>query len=461
MRIEVYSDEDKFNLDTISFGQRVVLKEEIKTDRPNLKEHTYLTDYELWFPKGNRYLYIKSIEDGGVTYCLFSEGAAYDNSTLVLSKERCEELLEVKDYIYAYKRASNLLYLFKSTFLKIDMVRYEANKSRILGIFDPLAKSIYGEDNYTFSEHGGTISFFLKFPKIIVSNRDKAAKLIRDLCIKFKFNCLTDSPIMVESIQGARATYTKSDWESYYRHSHLEVTRSPNYTNFCLGESALVQLSTRLRSNFDEAIFEAFLSQLPEHMAYESIEGTPYIKLLDCLNHKKASGSDIEMQANLIAKDLLSNPESKFDSKKIIKDIKLLEDCSYLIDFHTLNEVKGYLMEVISSNITITRPYSTLLGDYVEVMKGYEKASTSSDKIEWGNSFIPVTRVPTEDIDIQIEAMSIGVISGNIDASSVLQKVYFYLLTEIRDRFNKIKNKYKNEYNNHFQSNIKYGSLSR
>lgn len=461
MRIILDSGETKkFNLDEISFGQRVTVKTTFATERKKLKEHIYREDYDTAFYSGNQYQYIKSIEDDGITYCIFTEKGAYNPSTLVLNKHSCEEFLIVDEYIYPYKNNANLIDLYKNTFIKLDKDKYENCKARILSVFIPLAQSIYGKGNYTFSEKHGVITFYLKFPKIIVSNKDKAAKLIRDLCIRFKVSCIGEEPLIIESLQGTRATYTKVDWETYYRHSHLEANITSKYTNFCLGESAIVQLTTRLRSKFDESIFEAFLSQLPEHMSYESIEGTPYTYLSNCQNYKKESGDDIYNQAQAIAKDLLSNPESDFDSRKLIKEIKLNEDCNYSISFHNFTEVRNYLSEIVSSNITIKKPYSSLLGSYVEIRPGYEKGSKMSDKIEWGDDFIPITKIPTEEIDIKVEAMSLGINYDKIDASIALPQIYSCLLSEIENKFNSIKNRKRDEYNKNFSTNIQYGSIT-
>jgi len=455
MKIELTKEDTNFNPETASFGELYRFSESTKNRFLEFREHIPPSIVNKNIPEGNRYCYLGIIIDSGITYYIFSEASGY--APLAIIEE---------DFSNIY--SLNIILLLPLTTIKkllslnkIDLSKVEANKKRVLDSFTSLAKVIYGEDNYTYSETElGVLTLYLRFPKIIITNRNSESKLLRDLLVRFKIN-IVDTPKFIGSLEGTRATYTRIEVDYGYRHSHLSSGITRNYTNFCLGESALVELISKLSTKFEETYFEAFLAQLPEHMSYESIEGTPHINLVGVLNYQSIPSVLLDVKAKEVALDLLNNPESSLDCTKLINSFEINEKFEAQIDFLPYNKVADYLCSIINSNsIEVTHPYSFLYNSFVE-FRGFDSSRDRSlgEGVEWGDSTILMRTIPLEDIDHEVEKLSLRVKENSIDSSILAAATYNSLVNLIIEKYNNIKSKYDNEYKEFFCSNIIYGEI--
>ena len=125
----------------------------------------------------------------------------------------------------------------------------------------------------------------VKYPEITITNSYGKTHTITDLFIKTKFNHLGQ---LREEFTMNRSTYTATELLVGYRHSHHK-TISVNELNLkfwdttCLGQGVLSQSTNLLRGltleEFDEINIMSLYANIDAYVAWESIEGVPYIRI--------------------------------------------------------------------------------------------------------------------------------------------------------------------------------------
>lgn len=140
----------------------------------------------------------------------------------------------------------------------------------------------------------------IRFPEIIIENRDKRKHTIKDLYVSLHFGLDERHNFFMNSnLYGARATVTSAEWYSNYRHSHLQTGRDPYFVNFCQGGGTPTSIATaELRSNFSMEKFELFLYQLSSYVRYESLEGGPYIRM-ENIRDRSSSRRNIDVNDDM------------------------------------------------------------------------------------------------------------------------------------------------------------------
>ena len=125
----------------------------------------------------------------------------------------------------------------------------------------------------------------VKYPEITITNSYGKTHTITDLFIKTEFNHLGQ---LREGFTMNRSTYTYTELLVGYRHSHhrtISVNESSlKYWNTtCLGQGVLSQSTNLLRGltleEFDEINIMSLYADIDAYVAWESIEGVPYIKI--------------------------------------------------------------------------------------------------------------------------------------------------------------------------------------
>lgn len=132
----------------------------------------------------------------------------------------------------------------------------------------------------------------IHFPEVEISNKTGRKHLIRDLLVRFEigksdFTDKNDKPIWkIFNVEGTRASLSYEEWFSNYFHSHLRehaVKSSADvfyYDDFCLGiDTEILSQMETLMTEYSPESFEFFLWLVNSMVAWESIEGVPYIKI--------------------------------------------------------------------------------------------------------------------------------------------------------------------------------------
>lgn len=143
-----------------------------------------------------------------------------------------------------------------------------------------LRKNSYNEaldaifpDLYSWSSS----ELIIKFPEIYIRNSKGQQHTLYDLYVMLGFS--SDFKKFIALPKGRRLCLTKEELATGYRHSHLH-SHANSWDSFCLGNTAFAdQATTFVTSPIDADFFMVFLHQLDDYVAWESVEGGPYIRL--------------------------------------------------------------------------------------------------------------------------------------------------------------------------------------
>lgn len=254
--------------------------------------------------------------------------------------------------------------------VKVSALKELTEKQLFLDVIDSLVKiyknnfdfvvsqnfkdTIYGLENNTEIEKQNLkktllyeifFNVIIKFDEIIITNYKQHNADLKDFFIKFTmvFSCVDKNQLSCRlfnsDLYGRRSTMYDFELITGYVHSHLP--RSYNFgdfNRFCLGSGpinlVLIDLSNS-KTSFNIIKFKGFLYQIKSYLAWESIEGTPYIKMIERNNI-----GDINVEENIqcfCTSDLNYNYHYNYNSEKIetikqlsSKFIKLLIDNGFI-----------------------------------------------------------------------------------------------------------------------------------
>jgi len=174
--------------------------------------------------------------------------------------------------------------------------------------FNPVTEHTHFSFNYI--KITSYLQVTLYFPKFTIKNQMNKSKIIKDFFVKFYID--KDGKILNSSFEASRSTYTNNELVAGYRHSHLPRVfgdkNNPVWLNFqtmCLGYNnqihvsmALLEDAVKKKENISD-FFELFVRNIVSVIEYESIEGTPYIRMSaidDVANKVKAKETPFEIK---------------------------------------------------------------------------------------------------------------------------------------------------------------------
>jgi hypothetical protein len=128
------------------------------------------------------------------------------------------------------------------------------------------------------------ITYMIKFPEINITNSKGDKHTIKNMFVSLDFDINFK---LVGKMKGFKTTFSAVEIVSNYVHSHLH-TKTPkgiqdNYSGrneFCLGIGQPIELSIfKLNNSYSEELFTSLCMQLESYLSWESLEGTPYVKI--------------------------------------------------------------------------------------------------------------------------------------------------------------------------------------
>lgn len=162
----------------------------------------------------------------------------------------------------------------------------------------------------------------IHFPELTISNSLGFSHIIRDLFV----GIFIKNGYYV-NIGGFRSTKTNKEYLALYNHSHLNTGNTSSFMEFCLGNSSDTNTLANTISNFKNNIltetpFKNFLINLDIYLSWESIEGGPYIFMLDIDYNKEKNlkNSDIRIAINNLSVEF---------KMELIKNISLVDNYRY------------------------------------------------------------------------------------------------------------------------------------
>lgn len=146
-----------------------------------------------------------------------------------------------------------------------------------------IANSIFGEERVDSVEHGSfEYDIIIHFPEFVISNREGRFRTIKDLYIKLnvRMNDMDGSSYKVNlDMDGVRTTFTLSEVNSNYSHSHLCTANIGSWQNFCLGSDFMATLIQNVEMDLTEENWYLLFFSMMNYLKWESIDSTPYIKM--------------------------------------------------------------------------------------------------------------------------------------------------------------------------------------
>ena len=117
----------------------------------------------------------------------------------------------------------------------------------------------------------------IHYPEAVIENEYGHNTLLRDLFVRVP---LDKTGKIASSFRFIRATYTKSELEIGYMHSHCQSITNPSEWKLpCLGTGPIRNTMTSLMVNPDLITYRAFFWELDKMVHVESLAGVPYLKL--------------------------------------------------------------------------------------------------------------------------------------------------------------------------------------
>lgn len=135
------------------------------------------------------------------------------------------------------------------------------------------------------------IYIVIHFPSVTLTNSKRDTFDLKDMFIRIPLDP-KENNLIIETLQGTRSTLSVAEYETAYLHSHLirlndNVTvnghvvknRPCTYSEFCTGIGDINILKAMLNNKFDPDFFNSYLLLLQNFLEWESIEGTPYMRI--------------------------------------------------------------------------------------------------------------------------------------------------------------------------------------
>lgn len=171
----------------------------------------------------------------------------------------------------------------------------------------------------------------VKYPEITITNSEGKTHTITDLFINTKFNHLGQ---LIEEFTMNRSTYTYTELLVGYRHSHhrtISVNESSlkSWNTTCLGQGVLSQSTNLLRGltleEFDEINIMSLYADIDAYVAWESIEGVPYIRM-EKIRGMSASANPTTTFSKLIT----ISPLDSILIKEVFKEDFIIDNCKLI-----------------------------------------------------------------------------------------------------------------------------------
>ncbi len=251
-------------------------------------------------------------------------------------------------------------------------------------------------ESLNFENNELTFNFIFKYDSIKVENNENKSIIIYDVFVRIKIEFF-NGKLNISNPSIARTTFTPEQHISGYIWSHVkqtDVTYNGKFNTTCFGEGQLKTIITKVNTvdtNFNiydandniimskfSKIYASLILSIEPHIAYESLEGGPHIRMAHVNNkNKKDDINKITIKNfNYVYKLLESIP------KELIKVI--YDGINYSID---MSLIENWLLPRLSSGYKVTRDDNRYY--FVRNMTDYKLLNVESI-LKFKNEIIPL-----------------------------------------------------------------------
>lgn len=160
---------------------------------------------------------------------------------------------------------------------------------------------------------------YLYYPKFEITNKNNNKHTIYDMVVRV---ILSPDYKIGTALYGQRFSFTKAELNAQYIHSHLHVG-GYGFDTFCTGAGSPVQkLLANLNKHADVASIGLLLMQIDSYLKWESLEGTPYISMLNVSTNNQIQRFNLAGIDPTISSDLAIAIGSKITLEMVEKFIQ-------------------------------------------------------------------------------------------------------------------------------------------
>lgn len=232
---------------------------------------------------------------------------------------------------------------------------------------------------------GHSKTVLIKFDTLNLTNTLDHKHTVDNLYVALNFRKAGDDKYtFYGKMYGCRETVTYAEYCSNYRHSHIRTGKA-GFGDFCVGSgSDMSDLLNGLAVEWNIVRFEVLLYQLMDYLAWESLEGVPFITISRIVERS----NDDSNYANLIDKQSALQKFVNIQLKQLkytlpIKLEKTVRGVDY-ISINQLDEIYLTTLATCTSKLVCRQPN----GEY-----GYKQSSVNNRDITKINEGLKTDRV--------------------------------------------------------------------
>lgn len=233
------------------------------------------------------------------------------------------------------------------------------------------------KDNNFIYDELSYLEIKILFPYIKIRNSSNQEHDITDILVSISFLINHELKWIFDRFQGTRLSCTSFEYYSQYFHSHLPINNynTACFNNFCLGTSFLrtdfSEFNLKGFSNNESDIikWEAIVFGIKSYLEWESLEGTPYIKLTNVtnrvINNQESTFYRYENNIKLIImmiKQILVPKDFKF---RILN-----QEYINFIKISNREEMEGFMIKIIKLILLNNEPAFEINGRRISRSKG-------------------------------------------------------------------------------------------
>lgn len=316
----------------------------------------------------------------------YDDGGYYSVSQFVVKSSK--EIYDYENY-----GGSDSVYVVdnKEEFLKEIKIaldyHYAKTYINFVNSIVPVLDAIY-PNNYDlqFNKETNHLNLLIRFDTFTIINTNRDTRDISGLYVLISFTMNDDEDVVVSEFKGFRSTYDLEAYKHGYAHSHLHTKRSSDLfrpTGFCTGSTGFTAVLAELRDKIDLEKFELFLYDLDNYVRWESLEGTPHIRM-DTARVNNSTGNT--SASSVTHGDMILSEKKFYKETEFIPninanivngelEINILNERELMLEVAKYATVKG-IMTNNNQLIQVERVDRELIDGIVENAKRYVEFKT-------------------------------------------------------------------------------------
>lgn len=202
----------------------------------------------------------------------------------------------------------------------------------------------------------------IHYPEITISNSERREHNIKDLIVTFHLRNNGAGQIVPYELCGTRATLSYEEWFVGYNHSHLQANKPNNFEDvfftgsFCTGSGEINDvMATMWDAGYSEEHFEMFLFTLNTVAEWESLEGTPHIRMERVVIGSESKISDVSDSNVISYYQIINDNIENFDVDFVFSEnrykIKQNEKFENIIKNIIINKMSSYWSKLLVTKV--------------------------------------------------------------------------------------------------------------